>query len=146
MIRAIPFALLCCAAQAQEVWVSPGAVSWHADRGQYNERNAGMAVEARSGVHSVSAGYYKNSIRQTSRFALYAWQPFQYEVGPIRASIGVAAGLLDGYRINQGRPFPVAMPAVTLDWGRIGVNLTAWPALSKEESAGVGVQFKLKVW
>jgi hypothetical protein len=76
-VAIVPLALLCGAAQAQQVWVSPGAVSWHADRGQYNERNAGLAVEARSGAHSVLVGYYENSIRQTSRFALYAWQPVE---------------------------------------------------------------------
>lgn len=134
---------------AQSVWLSPGAVSWHADRAAgYNERNVGGGVEWRSesGEIRAAAGQYRNSIRQDTRYATVGWFPLQTEFGPVRIAAGGAIGIADGYRVNNGRAFPVALPALSVDVWRIGINVTAWPRLEKGESAGVAVQLVFRVW
>lgn len=134
---------------AQSVWLSPGAVSWHADRAAgYNERNSGPGLEWRSesGEIRAAAGQYRNSIRQDTRYATVGWFPLRTDLGPVRIAAGGAIGIADGYRVNQGRAFPVALPALSVEVWRIGLNVTAWPRLEKGESAGVAVQLLIRIW
>lgn len=142
-------ALLAKTCFAQSLWLSPGAVSWHADRSAgYNERNSGPGIEWRSesGGIRAAAGQYRNSIRQDTRYATIGWFPLQTELGPVRIAAGGAIGIADGYRVNHGRAFPVALPALSVEGWRIGLNVTAWPRLEKGESAGVAVQLLIRVW
>lgn len=136
-------------ASAQSVWLSPGAVSWHQDRtAGYNERNAGLGVEWQSATteHRLSAGYYRNSIHGTSRYATYAWVPLRTEIGAVKLGLGVTAGIVDGYQANGGRIIPAVLPVATIDIWRIGINITAWPSISSKHSAGVAAQVRLAVW
>lgn len=136
-------------ARAQSLWLTPGAVSWHADRSAgYNERNHGIGAEwqSESAEHRVSAGTYRNSIHRDTRYALYSWAPVQTTLGPAKLAAGVAIGIADGYQVNHGRAFPVALPALSVEIWRIGINLTAWPKVEKDASAGVAVQFRVKVF
>lgn len=148
-VLALALVQVSIASDQSSVWLSPGAVSWHADRGaNYNERNRGIGVEWQSATreHRIAAGTYRNSIRRDTRYAMYSWMPFATELGPVRLSAGVGLGLADGYKVNEGRFFPVALPIVSIDYGPLGINLSAWPKLEKQESAGVAIQLRVRVW
>ena len=130
----------CEYARADELWISPGAVSQH-NRGGYQQTNKGIGLEYRTGDYGVIAGEYDNSIHRTTHYALGMYQP--WSIGPVR--VGFAAGVVDGYRIRAGKPFPAIVPMMSYNYGRVGVNVTAIPPIEKGTWV-IAAQFKLQIF
>lgn len=130
-------------ARAGDFLISPGGISWHADRSKnFNEVNNGFAGTWRDGdVIAYSAGFYGNSIHRRAYFVSARWTPVQ--VGPVRA--GVLAGAVTGYAANSGGAMPFALPAVATELGPVEVALIGWPAMFGS-GAGIAAHFSVRVW
>lgn len=132
--------------KASELWVNTGGVSYHFDRSkQFNEGHAGVGVEWRANEDlSVMAGFHKNSLSLRSTYASVQYQPLH--LGTVK--IGVSAGLMTGYPLkNDGGAFFAAIPMVTWEGKRFGVNIGVIPNVHKQHIDGAFVvQFKFKVW
>lgn len=127
-----------------EIWVNVGGFSSHFNSSKnYNENNAGIGVEYRiSPQTAVMAGSYYNSVRNTTTYAAFNWQP--YALGAWK--VGVAAGVMDGYPgIVRGGTFFAALPLVTYEGKKLGVNLGIIPSMAKVDGAVV-VQFKIRAY
>jgi hypothetical protein len=122
------------------LWVNAGGFSVHFNRDKgFNENNAGAGIEYRiNNDVSVMAGSYNNSIRRTSNYALANWQPLSMG----NWKLGAAIGLIDGYpRLNQGGAFPTAVPMLTYEGSRFGINIGVIPTVDSIEGAAT---FQLK--
>lgn len=129
--------------ETSQVWLNFGGVSHHFDRSKkYNERNNGLGLEIRvSPDASLMAGQYKNSVGKTTSYFGGTYQPFH--VG--NAKFGAAIGVMNGYqRINNGGLFPMAIPMMTYEAGRVGVNVGVIPNIQKHGVDGA-VIFQLKI-
>ena len=124
-------------------WLHLGAVSYHFNRAaNYNEINPGLGIEHQFNArHSLSAGFYRNSERRNTVYAMYGYTPIQ--IGPVK--IGVLAGLANGYSAHDGGFFPVALPVAMIERGRFGVNFTVIPSIREKVHGGVALQFKIKL-
>lgn len=126
-----------------EFWVNVGGFSTHFHSGKnYNESNAGFGVEYRTSPHvSFMAGSYYNSVRKTTTYAAVNWQP--YTVGEWK--LGVAAGVMDGYPgVERGGTFFAALPLVTYEGPRFGVNFGVIPDMAKVSGAVIA-QLKFRI-
>lgn len=127
-------------ADESSTWLQLGAASYHFDRDQhYNEINAGLGIEHQFNArHSLAAGFYRNSERNTSYYAVYGYTPI--ELGPVK--LGALAGAANGYSAHDGKWFPVILPVATAQIGRAGVNVTVIPPITEKIDGGIAVQFK----
>ena len=153
-VLAAPLVLVCaCSALAEEparpsvqVWLDPGLYSRHLSGGNFREQNYGFGV----GVfvtpeHGFLAGSFINSDRERSRYAAYHWRPWHWTPAGVRVSAGFVFGLIDGYsNTNQGNAFPIVLPALSVEYGRVGANLSFIP--HPEEGAAIALQLRLRVW
>jgi hypothetical protein len=130
MIRAvlIVFAFLAAPAFADSILVSPGGVSYHLDRGRYNERNAGIILGyEKDESTAVIAGQYKNSLGKDSTFAAVRYTPLNIGPGPVR--VGVIAGIADGYAPRGGGFIPLVVPSAVITIGYVDLTMAAWPSI-----------------
>ncbi len=135
--------------EPSSTWLQLGGISHHLDRSRnFNEQNWGIGIEhklskdnpfAIGNDSSIAIGQYRNSIRRTSNYAVYQWKPLH--VGPV--DIGVMAGFVDGYHLNNGRPVPMALPMASIEGRNLGVNIMCLPKM-KDISAVCAVQFKVR--
>lgn len=151
-------ALLPCAAGAQTqpaavdtttVWLNPGIYSYHFDRSKdFREDNVGFGAEVwLTENHALMAGTFINSNRARSDYAAYQWRPLHWRPAGIHVGAGVALGVFDGYpRYHDGGWFPAALPALSLEYGRVGANFFLVPTISNRLDGAVAVQLKLRVW
>lgn len=127
-----------------EMWINVGGFSRHFARNKgYNESNLGLGVEYRlTPDASVMAGSYYNSNRRTTTYATVNWQPYRW--GEIKA--GALVGLMDGYpSVARGGVFFMAVPMLTYEGKRLGLNFGLIPSIDKVDSA-VFVQFKVRAF
>lgn len=143
--------LPCGAAQAQEpaklneVWLNAGFATYHFQRDKdLNGSNPGLGVEYRySADASLTAGRFYNSDREYSSYAGIYYQPFR--LGPFR--LGAVAGAFNGYpKMRGGGWFPALIPAVSLEYRRVGFNLGIVPTYKDRLYGGLSFQVKLKVF
>ena len=128
-----------------EVWLNPGMYSWHFNRHKgLNGSNFGFGAEYRySTVSSVTAGVFDNSDRRTSHYLGWYWQPVA--MGPLR--IGAVAGAIDGYpKMRNGGWFPAVIPTVSMEYGRIGMNLMIIPGYKDRLYGALSLQIKVRVF
>lgn len=131
-------------AHAQQVWLAPGAASYHTDRdSQYCERNPGALAEARWGDHALIGGRYKNSICGQTNVIAYRYTALR--IGPCFAS-GIC-GTVDGYAANGGRFIPVAAPEIGCGSDRIEFGLMAIPPVDKHiDGWSFVASVRVRVW
>ena len=142
-------ALLACASGAMAApattWLNVGGISLHpGDRnGTLNGYNPGIGIEYhRPNGDFIAAGYYHNSVRKGSRYAVYAWQLAAKD----GVSLGVFSGVVDGYpSVNNGNIMPFSAPYLSIMGERFGVNLVFIPSIEKRVSSALAVQFKIKI-
>ncbi len=128
-----------------ELWVDTGFATWHFDRDKdLNGGNKGLGAEYRfSGTMAAVAGRFYNSDREWSNYAGVIWQP--WALGPVR--IGAALAAFDGYpRMRDGGWFPAAIPTLTYEYRRVGVNVGIIPSYKDRLYGGISVQLKLKLF
>ena len=133
------------AAPRSELWVDTGFATWHFDRDKdLNGANKGLGAEYRfSGTMAATVGRFYNSDRAWSNYAGVIWQP--WAIGPVR--IGAALAAFDGYpRMRDGGWFPAAIPTLTYEYQRIGVNVGIVPSYKDRLYGGISVQLKVKLF
>ena len=133
------------AAPKSEFWLDTGFATAHFDSDKdLNGANKGLAAEYRfSGTMAATAGRFHNSDRQWSNYAGVIWQP--YAVGQVR--VGLALAAFDGYpHMRGGGWFPAAIPTLTYEYQRVGVNVGIIPTYRDRLYGGVSVQLKFKLF
>jgi hypothetical protein len=133
------------AAPKSELWVDTGFATWHFDSGKdLNGANRGLGMEYRfSGTMAAAAGRFYNSDRDWSNYAGVIWQP--WAVGPVR--VGAALALFDGYpRMRDGGWFPAAIPTLTYEYKRVGLNVGIIPTYKDRLYGGISFQLKIKLF
>jgi hypothetical protein len=132
------------------LWVTSGFVSKHSSSRDYNENNQGVGFEYTFNPNwQLAAGVYDNSLRQTSRYAqaVRSSDATLWRSGDWKARLGVAVGLVDGYPdMRHGGVFPTLLPVASLEWNRVGVNLTYIPSIAGNVSGAVALQLKLQLY
>jgi len=127
-----------------EVWLNGGFFSYHFQRDKgLNDSNGGIGAEYRfSTVASVTAGRFYNSDRYYSNYVGVYYQPWQ--IGPVR--IGAVAGAFNGYpKERNGGWFPAVIPALSVEYERVGLNLGIVPSYKDRLYGALSFQLKLKV-
>ncbi len=136
------------AAQAQpvhELWLNPGFYSYHFQKDRnLNDNTAGFGAEYRfSEASALTGGFYHNSNWHTSHYAGYYWRPLA--AGPVR--FGAIVGAADGYPgTRHGNWFPVVLPTLGLEYGRIGLNVFYIPSYRNSINGSITFQLKLRVY
>lgn len=133
----------------QSVWVTSGFWSYHqAHRDCYNQDNKGIGFEvALNDNWALALGRYRNSVREHSRYVQAVWTPdaAQLHFGDLRVTGGIAVGVVDGYPdMRQGKFFPALLPVASLEYGRVGLNVTYIPTIAGRVDGAVAVQLKVK--
>ena len=132
-------------APKSEFWLDSGFATYHFNRNKdLNGGNRGLGVEYRfNGAVSAVAGRFYNSDREYSNYAGVIWQP--YALGPVR--LGAAIAAFDGYpHMRDGGWFPAAIPTLTYEYKRVGVNVGIIPSYKDRLYGGISVQLKLKLF
>ncbi len=128
-----------------QVWLNAGFLSYHFNHtAHYNAYNWGVGADFRvSEDFTLSAGEYRNSMREHSTYASLSWQPLH--LGPLR--IGAMAGAVRGYPdINHGGWSPMAAPVISIEYGRLGANLIYVPTMRGKVDGCISLQIKIRVW
>lgn len=156
MIRVIAFAalalLLCGIRHAQAatstpaLWLSPGGHSVHFEPG-HNDHNPGLLLElAWSERWSAIGGVLRNSQARRSHLVAMTFTPGQAEVAPgVVVKAGFMAGLIDGYRYRDGRPFPMAGLHAEVGTERVRFAATALPPVPGTSSGAVFLTVKVRL-
>ncbi|MCC2957315.1 hypothetical protein LK542_17000 [Massilia sp. IC2-477] len=132
-------------APRSEFWLDTGFATAHFDSDKdLNGANKGLGAEYRfSGTMSATAGRFYNSDRAWSNYAGVIWQP--YAVGPVR--VGLALAAFDGYpNMRSGGWFPAAIPTLSYEYKRVGVNIGIIPTYKDRLYGGVSFQLKFKLF
>lgn len=127
-----------------EIWLNAGMYSYHFQRDKgLNDSNPGFGVEYRfSKTSSLTAGGFYNSDRYTSHYIGWYWQPMS--IGSVR--FGAALGGFDGYpRMQNGDWFLAAVPAVSYEYQRIGMNIFIIPTYQDRLYGALSFQLKVRV-
>lgn len=127
-----------------ELWINPGFYSYHFQRDKgFDDTNPGFGAEYRfSTVASVTAGRFHNSDRQMSNYAGVYYQP--WAIGPVR--LGAVIGGFNGYpKMRDGGWFLAAIPVVSVDYQRVGVNFAIVPTYKERLHGAFSVQLKFKL-
>lgn len=125
--------------------------SWHTRawaRKTLNQINPGIGVEYQwSSDWGALGGFYRNSYRKPTLYALAAWTPLHFSLpagAGISASAGFAAGMVSGYTRPEVATEPLAGGVVLRIRGRSGVGLNFLAVPNTVSGSGfVGVQFVL---
>ena len=112
-------------------------------RRELNQVNPGLGLEYQASPDwTALAGFYKNSYRRETVYALAAWTPVRISLpAGLHADAGIAAGLVSGYSRNEVPCEPLAAGAVLRVRTRegFGINLLAVPN-SQSGSGFIGLQ------
>jgi hypothetical protein len=130
-----------------KVWLNPGIYSYHVDRSKdFREDNIGLGAEfVISPDHGFIAGNFINSNRTRSQYGGYQWRALHSRPAGIDISIGPVFALVNGYSsINDGGWFPAIFPALSVEYGPYGANLSFIP--NPKNGSAVALQVKLLVW
>ena len=112
-------------------------------RRQLNQDNPGLGIEYQITPNwSAAGGFYRNSYRRETAYALGIWTPLHLDLpAGLKASAGLAAGLVSGYRRPEVPTEPLAAGAVLRlrMTNGFGLNLLAVPN-TQSGSGFVGLQ------
>ena len=128
-----------------ELWLNPGMYSYHFQQNKgLNSNNFGLGAEYRySTVSSITAGTFRNSDRQSSRYVGWYWQP----LAAGHARLGASIGVINGYpKMRNGGWFPALIPTASIEYGRAGINLMFIPGYKDRLYGALSFQIKFKVY
>jgi hypothetical protein len=113
-------------------------------RRQLNQDNPGLGIEYQFSTNwSAAGGFYRNSYRRETAYMLGVWTPLHVDLpAGLTASVGLAAGLVSGYRRPEVPTEPLAAGAVLRlrTAHGFGINLLAVPN-TQSGSGFIGLQF-----
>lgn len=127
-----------------ELWINPGFYSYHFQRDKgFDDTNPGFGAEYRfSTVASATVGRFHNSDRRMSNYAGVYYQP--WAIGPVR--LGAVVGGFNGYpKMRDGGWFLAAIPVVSVEYQRVGVNFAIVPTYKERLHGAFSVQLKFKL-
>lgn len=127
------------------VWLSPGFLSYHFKNNEtLRGKNYGLGTQVDiTPSLSLMTGFYLNSFNDRSNYAGFYWRPV--DVG--FAKIGLVATAIDGYqRMRHGQWFVAAMPAMSIEYRNVGVNLILIPPVGMKIHGSLAAQIKIRVW
>ncbi len=133
------------AAEPGSLWINPGFYAYHFQRDKgFRDNNYGLGAQYMlSPSSSVTAGLYRNSDNYESHYLGWIWQPLPLG----RARLGMVAAAVDGYpKADNGRWFLSALPILSLDYRRFGVNFLVVPTYQNKVYGSFVTQLKLRVW
>ncbi|MDE2268800.1 MAG: hypothetical protein KGL33_07285 [Betaproteobacteria bacterium] len=114
-------------------------------RRDLNQVNPGLGLEYQASPDwGAAVGFYRNSYRRTSVYALGVWTPLHLAIpGGLTASAGLAAGLVSGYTRTEcpARPLAAGVVLRIRDRDGLGINLLAVPNTPGGGSGFIGLQF-----
>jgi hypothetical protein len=128
-----------------ELWINGGFYSYHFQRDKgFDDTNPGWGAEYRfSTVASATAGRFHNSDRAMSSYAGIYYQP--WSIGPFR--LGAVIGGFNGYpKMRDGGWFLAAIPVLSVEYERVGVNFAIVPTYKERLHGAFSVQLKLKLF
>ena len=132
-------------APVRAFWIDSGFATWHFNQNKnLNGGNRGLGFEYRlaDGV-ALAAGRFVNSDRAYSNYAGVIWQP--WSIGPVR--VGAAIAGFNGYpKMRDGGWFPAAIPTLTYEYKRVGLNVGVIPSYKDRLYGGMSVQLKLNLF
>jgi hypothetical protein len=132
-----------------QVWLNPGTFTYHFDRSKdFREDNIGFGAEVwLAEDHALMAGNFINSDRMRSHYGAYQWRPLHWQPAGIKVGAGITLGVFDGYpRYRNGDWFPALLPALSVEYQRVGVNIFLVPTIRDRLDGAISLQFKLRVW
>ncbi len=132
-----------------QVWLNAGAYSYHFDRSKdFREDNVGFGAEVwLAENHALMAGTFINSDGARSHYGAYQWRPLHWQLSGVRIGAGITVGAFDGYpRYHNGDWFPAALPVLSVEYKRVGVNVLLVPTIHDRLDGAISLQFKLRVW
>ena len=92
---------------------------------------------------SATVGRFYNSDRAYSNYAGVYYQP--WKIGPVR--IGAVVGGFNGYpKMRDGGWFPAAIPTLSYEYERVGVNIAIVPSYKDRLYGALSIQLKLKAF
>lgn len=115
-------------------------------RDSLNQCNEGLGVTAQlDSSWSLSTGWYRNSYRRTSAYALAAWMPLHIPLGAWRLDGGGEAGLVTGYRRSEVASQPLMGAGLVRVVAPRGwsLDLSLVPNAPGRRSGFVGAQLSL---
>jgi hypothetical protein len=131
------------------VWLNPGFYSYHFDQDvDLRENNIGFGAEVElRRNHVLTAGTFLNSDDDRSRYVGYQWRPLHWQPAKTDVSAGLIVAVLDGYpRVRDGDWYLAVLPVLSVQWKRVGINLTAVPTIEDRLYGAVAIQFKFRIW
>lgn len=132
-----------------QVWLNAGTYSHHFNRDKnFRENNTGIGAEVWLGDdHALMGGTFMNSDDERSHYAAYQWRPLHWKPAGIHVGAGITLGAFDGYpRYRNGGWFPAALPVVSIEYKRVGVNFFFVPTIPDRLDGAISIQLKLRVW
>ena len=142
-------ALAAPAAHATDYTLDLNLASIHTEhwaRKRLNQRNEGLGITAQLAPSwSVSTGFYRDSYRRTSVYALAAWTPVHIPLGAWHIDAGGEAGLVSGYRRSEvaSRPLMAAGLLRVVAPSRWALDFDFVPNAPGRNSGFVGAQLSL---
>ena len=128
----------------KSTWVNFGMYSFHGKEDvPLNNENYGFGIEYKyAPTQSITAGTFKNSDFEQSRYLGWYWLPLQW--GPVR--FGGIFGIIDGYsKALNGNFFPAILPAISYEGSRFGVNIYPIPGFENRLYTALTIQLKIKM-
>jgi len=118
----------------------------HWARDTLNQRNEGLGLTVQLDPSwSLSTGFYRNSYRRTSAYALAAWTPLRIPLGAWHIDAGGEAGLVTGYHRSEvtSRPLMAAGLLRVVAPRGWSLDLSIVPNAPNRCSGFVGAQLSL---
>ncbi len=147
VLRCLLFAPVASAAEEafpRSTWMNFGMYSFHGKEDvPLNNENYGFGIEYKyAPTQSITAGTFKNSDFEQSRYLGWYWLPLQW--GPVR--FGGIFGVIDGYsKALNGNFFPAILPAISYEGSRFGVNIYPIPGFENRLYTALTIQLKIKM-
>jgi hypothetical protein len=146
MLTLAGFILFAPKARAAELWFNAGGATYHDQPGR-NGSSPGAGLELRLNEHwAVGLGKYINSHHKVSRYAGVIYTPFIVQTPVAPVYVGAQIGMVDGYPLNDGRPFMGGGLVAELRSERWAVAAVFMPASSTHKSSNaLALQFKFRL-
>lgn len=128
------------------LWISAGGYSVHFEPG-HNGHNPGLLAEvAWSERQSFIAGAFRNSQARRSHLLAATYTPAIAQPNPdLIVKAGLVFGVVDGYRLNNGRPTPLAGLHGEVGTDRVRVAATLFPPVSGVASGALFLTLKVRL-
>jgi hypothetical protein len=126
-----------------KVWFNAGFYSYHYDRNKgLEDKNPGLGVEwPINETYSLTAGLFRNSDRERSRYIGLYVMPFEFH----GVKLGAVVGGFDGYpNYRNGNWFPSLIPTAAIEGKHWGLNVAVIPTIKNRLYGALTLQLKYR--